>query len=210
MILLKKKLISLLVGTTFLLNLFLPTFEASAAGYQVYVDHAPGSYDMDGRIAYRTAFNYTSYTATMKYWWGSWKSETFWPTEPSGHFTLPTWSYSNGDPTWHPLSDMNCHVYGGNWCNSRGGSDYTLRYSGRLYNYTGSTLYKTLPAGTRIHIDTDDGYTGGTSGRGLDVIEISGYYNSNGVYVDLEYSSGKYLDEPITGYYPRSYNINTY
>lgn len=182
------------------------------AGYMVYVGFATGgSYGTNhrrGQIFYRVSYTAGSGNGNFKTWDGSWKTLTdYWEQSPAGHFG----GYATGSSSYrlHPIYDMNSHIYGNAWKNTRGGCNYTLRYPGRLKNYTGSTLYRTLPAGTKIHISHLDGTTGGTSGKALNVIKISGYYNSNGTYVSLRGQSGCYLDEPIGGYYPGSYNINT-
>lgn len=179
--------------------------------YQVYVGFSTagqyGGNERRGQIFYLTNYISSSGKGTFRTWAGSWKTITdYWEQDP-GHFG--GYAESKSNYRLHRIYDMNSHVYGSGWANSRGGCNYTLRYPGRLKNYTGGTLYRTLPAGTKIHIDTDAGTTGGNSGKALNVIKISGYYNSNGVYVSLVGQSGRYLDEPIGGYYPGSYNINT-
>ena len=182
-----------------------------AEGYSVYVGNAlNGNYGKNerrGQIFYLISYISSSGQGTFKFWDGSWKTVKLWEGAANGHFG-GYWE-GNSEYRLHPISDMNAHVYGSKWKNSRGGSNYTLRYPGRMKTFTGDTLGMTLKAGTKIHIGTNVGKTGGISDKRLQGIEISGYYKANGTYVSLKNSVYRFLNEPTGGYYPGSYNINT-
>lgn len=118
-------------------------------GYYVYVGNAlNGDYSdyRHGQIFYRTSYSESTGYGSFKYWDGSWKTTSQFYVQSNGDFRIA--GYGSSTYALHRVSDMNCHVYGGGWCaGSRSGSDYTLRYEGRIVNYTGSTIYKRLPGG---------------------------------------------------------------
>ncbi|WLD92646.1 hypothetical protein [Alkalihalobacillus sp. AL-G] len=188
----------------------------------VYVGHAAdpsyyGGADRRGQYFFEIdgSFNSSTGAARFKTWdaaTNQWYESTRWEIIP-GERVFNSYAESPDDYRLYRLYDFNCRTYGGWCCDPHGGSAYTLRYEGRLYDpdrmYLGHR--QILPAGTRVHIPYGYGYTHSnyTSNRTFDLMRIKGYYDSSGNYHTID-SNYNWLDEPVVDYYPSSYNINTF